>query len=355
MIKIENYNKTFFSKEGGSVKAIDNVSLDIKDGEKYGIIGYSGAGKSTLVRCINFLERPDSGKINIDGFGEVEISNGTLHKNGIKIKDKELRSLRGSMGMIFQHFNLLSRSTVRENVAYPLKYKGIEKREIDERVHNMLDLVGLSDKENVYPDTLSGGQKQRVSIARALINNPKILLSDEATSALDPDATESILNLLNELNKKLGLTMVVITHEMSVIKSLCDSVSVMENGRIVESGSVYEIFSSPKENITKKFVSSVSTLGKIDSLIEKKNSTVSTKEGEHLIRLTFGSTVDQPVISKVSREFGVDCNIALANVEVIGERSLGSMIVKLSGEDENVKSAVEFLRDNDVKVEDVNE
>lgn len=355
MIKIENYNKTFLSKEGGNVKAIDNVSLDIKDGEKYGIIGYSGAGKSTLVRCINFLERPDSGSLTIDGFDEITISGGVLYSSKKKVCDKELRKLRSSMGMIFQHFNLLSRSTVFENIAYPLKYKGIDKKEIEERVHEMLDLVGLRDKENVYPDTLSGGQKQRVSIARALINNPKILLSDEATSALDPDATEAILNLLNELNKKLGLTMIIITHEMSVIKSLCDSVSVMENGRVVESGSVYDIFSSPRENITKKFVSSVSTLGKIDNLLETHNSTVTTNSNERLIRLTFGSTVDQPVISQISRKYAVDCNIALANVEVIGERSLGSMIVKLSGKDENVKRAVEFLKDNDIKVEEVNE
>ena len=227
MIRIENYNKTFNLKSG-NVRALENVSLEVADGEKYGVIGYSGSGKSTLVRCINFLEIPDSVRITISDFGSINIKDGKLFKDCKLLHERDLKDLRKGIGMIFQHFNLLDRSTVFENVAFSLKYSGLSKHEISEKVFELLDLVGLTDKADVYPSQLSGGQKQRVAIARALVNNPKILLSDEATSALDPDATESILNLLNELNRKLGLTIIIITHEMSVIKAVCNRVAVME-------------------------------------------------------------------------------------------------------------------------------
>lgn len=352
MIEIKNYNKTFHLKSG-DVEALKGVNLSVKEGEKYGVIGYSGAGKSTLVRCINFLETPDSGTITIDGFGTIEIKDGVLFKDNKKLSERELNNLRRGIGMIFQHFNLLERSTVFENIAYPLKYTGRKKEEISERVFEMLDLVGLREKADVYPSQLSGGQKQRVAIARALINEPKILLSDEATSALDPDATESILNLLNELNKKLGLTIIIITHEMSVIKSVCDRVAVMEGGEIVEEGAVYDIFSSPEEPITKKFVSSTSSLSKVYSLLEKKSSVVATTNSEKLYKLTFRAAVDRPVISEISRNANVDCNIVLANVEVISDKALGAMIVKISGEVANTEKALCYLKEHGVKVEEI--
>jgi len=241
MINVEHLDKTYHLKNA-DVHAVDDVSLHIESGQIYGVIGYSGAGKSTLVRCLNFLEIPDSGSIEIEGFGKVNAKQGSLD-----ISQKKLRELRRSIGMIFQHFNLLDRSTVFDNVAYPLKYTGLSKKEIETRVDELLDLVDLADKKYVYPSQLSGGQKQRVAIARALSNNPKVLLSDEATSALDPDATESILKLLKDLNKRLGITIILITHEMSVIKSIANRVAVMENGKVVEEGDVYDIFANPKE------------------------------------------------------------------------------------------------------------
>ncbi len=351
MIEIKNYNKTFHLK-GLDVEALRDVSLKIEDGEVYGVIGYSGAGKSTLVRCINFLEVPDSGSLEING-NNIDIKDGILYRDGVRLSVKELNKMRKGIGMIFQHFNLLDRSTVFDNIAYPLRYQGLSKEEIAKRVFEMLDLVSLRDKVNAYPSQLSGGQKQRVAIARALVNNPKILLSDEATSALDPEATESILNLLAELNKKLGLTVIIITHEMAVIKTICSKVAVMEDGRVVEEGNVYDIFSSPEAPITKKFVSSTSSLSKIDKLIKANSAVVATKGNERLYKLTFKKDVDEPVISEISRRFDIDCSIVLANVEVIGNDALGAMIVKISGEEEKIESAVKYITDHNVLLEEV--
>lgn len=349
MIEIKDYQKTFHLK-GLDVEALKDVNLSIKSGEVYGVIGYSGAGKSTLVRCINFLEVPDSGSIDIDGV-TVDIKGGVLYRDGKKLSEKELNKLRKSIGMIFQHFNLLDRSTVFDNIAYPLRYQGLKKEEIETRVKAMLELVSLEDKINAYPSQLSGGQKQRVAIARALVNEPKILLSDEATSALDPEATESILNLLSELNKKLGLTIIIITHEMSVIKSICNRVAVMENGKVVEEGNVYDVFSSPKAPITKKFVSSTSSLSKVDKLIASGSNVVKTKGNEKLYKFTFKKSVDEPVISEISRRFNIDCSIVLANVEVIADEALGAMIVKISGEDKSIDAALTYLLAHHILVE----
>ena len=348
MIRIENYNKTFNLKSG-NVRALENVSLEVADGEKYGVIGYSGAGKSTLVRCINFLEIPDSGRITISDFGSIDIKDGKLYKEGKLLHERDLKDLRKGIGMIFQHFNLLDRSTVFENVAFSLKYSGLSKHEISEKVFELLDLVGLTDKADVYPSQLSGGQKQRVAIARALVNNPKILLSDEATSALDPDATESILNLLNELNRKLGLTIIIITHEMSVIKAVCNRVAVMEEGRVVEEGRVYDIFSQPVQPITRKFVNSTSSMAKADALVRRIPS-LAQGEG-HIYRLYFDNNVYEPVISNISRMFDVDCNILLGNVEVIGNEGLGSLVIKMLGEHENIDKALEYLKQANVRTE----
>ena len=343
MINIEHLDKTYHLKNA-DVRAVDDVSLHIESGQIYGVIGYSGAGKSTLVRCLNFLEIPDSGTIEIEGFGKVNAKQGSLD-----ISQKKLRELRQSIGMIFQHFNLLDRSTVFDNVAYPLKYTGLSKKEIETRVDELLDLVDLADKKYVYPSQLSGGQKQRVAIARALSNNPKVLLSDEATSALDPDATESILKLLKDLNKRLGITIILIAHEMSVIKSIANRVAVMENGKVVEEGDVYDIFANPKEEITKKFINSSSSLSNITKLIE--NKTIIPRDSK-LVKLTFTrDSVGSATISKISREYNVDVNIMLANVDVVNADALGGIIASIEGNKEDIQDAINYLHASNVKVE----
>lgn len=348
MIEIQHLNKTYHLKSG-DVDAVRDVCLTVGEGEIYGIIGYSGAGKSSLIRCINLLELPDSGSITVGG---VKLTEMTADGKMTVIKQKELNRARRGIGMIFQHFNLLDRSTVYENIAYPLKHAGMTKKEIHDRVLELLELVDLSDKIDVYPSQLSGGQKQRVAIARALANNPKVLLSDEATSALDPDATESILHLLKRLNKKLGITIVLITHEMAVIKAICHKVAVMEQGAVVEEGDVYDIFANPKMKITKKFIGSASALNKIDSLIRKGSPLVQTKGGDKLVKLIFEKDcVGEAIISDISRRFGVNVNIVLASVEMLQEDQLGSMIAVLSGEEEKTSAAISYLEKCNVRLE----
>ena len=346
MIQIENLYKTFHLKTG-DVVALDGVSLQISDGDIYGVIGYSGAGKSTLVRCINLLEKPDSGSVTVEGtrlFWTDESGKTAC------LPEKEVNRVRKGIGMIFQHFNLLDRSTVFENIAYPLKYTGLSKQEIRERVLEMLDLVDLRDKENVYPSQLSGGQKQRVAIARALAGRPKVLLSDEATSALDPDATESILSLLEKLNRQLGLTIVLITHEMSVIKAISNRVAVLENGQVAEEGNTYEIFSHPQADITKKFIQSTSALGKLEALAKKG---LVTADGGRLVILTFGKDcVGDALISVISRKYNVSVNIALANIDQLREGALGRLACVIKGEEKDVEDALLFLRNNKVGVEE---
>ena len=352
MIQIEKMNKVFHLKSG-DVTALDNVTLNIGDGMIYGVIGYSGAGKSTLVRCLNLLETPDSGTLSVGDSGVITLKDCKAYDaQGIKMTEKKLGAMRRGIGMIFQHFNLLDRSTVFENIAYPLRYTGMKKADIETRVFELLDLVDLRDKADVYPSQLSGGQKQRVAIARALANKPQVLLSDEATSALDPDATEAILNLLRDLNRKLGLTIVLITHEMAVIKSICQRVAVMENGRVVEEGDVYDIFAHPRAAITRKFVSSASALSKVDKLMEEGSTLVRPTANQKLVRLTFHKDcVGEHVISTVSRDFGVDINIVLANVEVIEDNPLGGMIALLGGEEKQVAAALNYLNENHVYTE----
>ena len=349
MVQIEHLEKTYQLK-GKELHAVNDVSLTIGDGEIYGIIGYSGAGKSTLVRCLNFLEIPDHGSITIGDFGKISSENGklSLTKDGktSPLSEKKLRELRSSIGMIFQHFNLLDRSTVFENIAYPLKYRGISKAEIEKRVDELLDMVGLTDKKYVYPSQLS------VAIARALSNSPKILLSDEATSALDPDATESILRLLKELKAKLGITIILITHEMAVIKSIADKVAVMERGKVVEVGDVYEVFAHPKQPITQKFVQSSSSLGNITKLIENDEVAAVDTPEKKLIKLTFTrESVDNALISQVSRKFNVDLNIVLANIDIITEDALGNIIVTIQGPADSVREAIDYIHSRGVETE----
>ncbi|MBQ7692635.1 MAG: ATP-binding cassette domain-containing protein [Oscillospiraceae bacterium] len=354
MIELEALNKSFGAKDS-AVRAVDNVSLQVGEGDIYGIVGYSGAGKSTLVRCINLLELPDSGTIRVAGFGAVAFENGRAffqNDSGAReaLTEKRLKFLRRDMGMIFQHFNLLDRSTVFDNIAYPLKHSGMDRTQIRARVLELLELVDLGEKINAYPSELSGGQKQRVAIARALANNPRILLSDEATSALDPDATESILRLLKELNRKLNLTIVLITHEMAVVKAICSKVAVMENGRVVEQGDVYKVFSEPQATITRKFVDSSSGLGRINKLIDEHANVISG--GGTLIRLTYNKDcVGDALISEVSRRFGVNMNILLGSLEILQGSPLGGLIVLVEGEMDARREAIRYLCEKNVIVE----
>ncbi|MFU7515606.1 methionine ABC transporter ATP-binding protein [Clostridium sp. HCS.1] len=339
MILLKNLNKTYSSK-AGEVEALKDVTLNIKKGEIYGIIGFSGAGKSTLVRCINFLEKPTNGEVIVDGKDLGTLSN------------KELREERKKIGMIFQHFNLMRSRTVFENIAYPLKGKGYSKEEINKKVNDLLKLVELEDKAKVYPSELSGGQKQRVGIARALANDPKVLLCDEATSALDPQTTKSILRLLKEVNKKFGITIVIITHEMQVVKEICTRAAVMENGRVVEEGNIFKIFSEPKEKITKNFIDSTSLLTNIYDLIKEESSVVDIKENEKILKLKYlENSTSEPIISIVSREFNVDTSIIFGNIEIIQDMPLGGLIVIIRGEEAQVNKVIAYLKENKVEVE----
>ena len=274
MIQLKNISKSFISKNV-KVDAVKNVDLTIVEGEIFGIIGFSGAGKSTLVRCINLLERPTKGDVIVN------------NKNLMKLSEKELRNERKKIGMIFQHFNLMKSRTVYENISYPLRGTNLNKDQINDKVRSLLKLVDLEDKADAYPSQLSGGQKQRVAIARALSNDPKVLLCDESTSALDPQTTKSILNLLKEVNRKFGITIVIITHEMQVVKEICHRVAVMENGEIVEEGDMFDIFALPKKEITKDFINTTSSLSKIYDLIEEKSPIVELEENEKILKLKY--------------------------------------------------------------------
>ena len=272
--------------------------------------------------------------------------------NGRKMSSREQSALRREIGMIFQHFNLLDRLTVFDNIAYPLKHTGRSRKEIERRVWELLELVSLTDKADVFPSQLSGGQKQRVAIARALAGNPPVLLSDEATSALDPEATESILALLKELNRKLGITIVLITHEMSVVKRIADRVAVMEDGMIVEEGSVYDLFSDPATEISKRFVASSSLLGKIDSLIRDNAELVKVGEGELLMRLIFEKEcVEEHVLTSAAKETGVDLNLLLADAEYLQGRPLGGIVGILSGTPESIEKGIAYLEEHHVRTE----
>ena len=336
MIQVENLCKSFSTKNG-TVEAARNISFSIEKGEIFGIIGLSGAGKSTLVRCLNLLERPTSGTVRVNG------------KNLTKLSEKELRKERQNIGMIFQHFNLLMQRTALDNVCFPMEIAGISKKEARKKALEYLKVVGLEEKALSYPSQLSGGQKQRVAIARVLASDPKILLCDEATSALDPQTTKAILELIKEINRDYGITVVVITHEMSVIKSIANRVAVMENGKVVEEGDVYDIFANPKEEITKKFINSSSSLSNITKLIE--NKTIIPTDCK-LVKLTFTrDSVGSATISKISREYNVDVNIMLANVDVVNADALGGIIASIEGTKENVQRAIDFLHESNVKVE----
>ena len=339
MIRLENVSKTF-TDSNKEVHAVNNVSLTINDGDIFGIIGFSGAGKSTLVRCINLLEKPTDGKVFVD---DAEI---------MALSGKELRKARKKIGMIFQHFNLMPSRTIFGNVAYPLRGSGFSKEEIKEKVHHLLELVGISEKENAFPSQLSGGQKQRVAIARALANDPSILLCDEATSALDPQTTKSILKLLQQLNQTLGITVVVITHEMAVVKEICNRVAVMDHGDVVEEGEVFHVFASPKEPLTRSFIKTTSNLQKIEELIAADSPVVATKKGELIVRLSYvEKNTSEPLISTVTQKFGIILNIVFADVEIVQNAPIGGTVAIVSGEGRRIDEALQYLRDKNVGVE----
>ncbi len=340
MIKLTDIVKTY-DTENGSVHALKDINLEIKRGEIYGIIGLSGAGKSTLVRCINMLERPTSGSVIVDG------------KEMTTMNDSQLRAARKDIGMIFQHFNLLSTATVYENIAFPLKLAGKSKTEIEAKVTPLLKLVGLENKAHQYPAQLSGGQKQRVGIARALANDTKILLCDEATSALDPQTTKAILKLIKDINKKLQLTVVVITHEMQVIKELCDKVAVLDHGVIAEEGTVLEIFTNPKQPITKEFMSVLSSNELPAAYRNSEISKAYIKGGKMLLRLTFiGESADNPVIANLIRTFPqLEISILFGDLSQIQMVPFGRMIIGLEGQEDFIKAAINKLNEQDLKVE----
>lgn len=340
MIELKDINKVFKDKNQNEFYAAKDVNLKINDGEIFGIIGFSGAGKSTVVRCINLLGRPTSGQVIVNG------------KNLLELSAKELREERKKIGMIFQHFNLMPSRTVFENIAFPLKHSGLSKKQVQQKVRELLTLVELTDKESHYPSQLSGGQKQRVAIARALANEPKILLCDEATSALDPTTTKQILSLLKKLRDKLNLTIVIITHQINVVKDICDKVAVMEHGKVVETGDVFDIFANPKDEVTKRFIHSTTNLQKIEELISENSNVVQLKKGEKIIRLSYlQKNVSEPLISTVSSKFGVVLNIIFADIEIVQGAPVGGTVAIFSGENQNIQNALGWLKEKNVGIE----
>ncbi|GEL89285.1 methionine ABC transporter ATP-binding protein [Pediococcus parvulus] len=332
-------------KDGeNQVQAVKGVDLQVEKGDIYGIVGYSGAGKSTLVRVINLLQKPTSGEVHIN------------NQNLLKLKPVELRQARTKIGMIFQHFNLMKSRTILGNVEYPLLKTKLSKKDRIQRATELLKLVGLEQRKNDYPRQLSGGQKQRVAIARALANNPDILISDEATSALDPKTTLSILKLLKRLNQTLGLTIVLITHEMQAVKEICNHVAVMQKGKIVERGNIEDIFSTPQKKLTQEFINIATNVGPAVEKVTENPSFKLLTQKQQLVQLNFiGHSTEQPIISTLAKQFDVDGNILFANVEQLHEETLGFMILVLTGESKNIETAIQFLKENQVRVKRLNE
>lgn len=337
MIEFKNVSKTFYIGKR-EVHAVQDVSLSVKQGEIFGIIGFSGAGKSTLLRLVNLLERPTDGSVIVQG---TDVN---------KLSAKKLRKQRSNIGMIFQNFNLLSSRNVFGNIAYPLKIAGYRKQEIKERVHELLEFVGLSDKANDYTEQLSGGQKQRVGIARALASNPDILICDEATSALDPDTTQDILKLLKKVNRELGITILLITHEMHVIQSICDKVAVMEDGRVIESGEVFDVFTNPTHQTTQRFIQSVQQDLPSPSVLDEWNRT----NGGKLHQVIFkGDVTGDPVLSTITKKYQVDFNIVYGSVQELQERLFGNLIISFVGEDTSKEKVIQEL-EKLVEIKEVN-
>lgn len=339
MIELINVEKTYYSK-AGDIHALNKTNLHIKEGEIFGIIGLSGAGKSTLVRCINMLERPTAGQVFVDG-AELTAMN-----------DSQLRKARQSIGMIFQHFNLLASRTVYDNIAFPLEIQGLSKAEIEKRVRPLLELVQLETRANYYPSQLSGGQKQRVGIARALASNPKVLLCDEATSALDPQTTKSILELLLDINKKMHLTIVMITHQMEVVRTVCDRVAVIEHGDIIEEGSMIDVFTNPQHPTTKEFTKSVINAETPDMIKQKNLSATYINGSKLLVRVSFlGDSAGEPIISSLVKRFSVDISILYGNIDQLKDMPFGTLIIEVCGDKEAIDHALDYLHKQNLKTE----
>ena len=339
MIKLKNVSK-IFDVSGKKLTALDNVSLDIPKGHICGVIGASGAGKRTLISCVNLLEKPTVGSVIIDG------------KDLTQLSDAELVLERRNIGMIFQHFNLLSSRTVFGNVALPLELEGTPKEKIDAKVNELLSLVGLSDKKNVYPSNLSGGQKQRVAIARALASNPKVLLCDEATSALDPATTHAILKLLKEINRTLGITILLITHEMDVVKRICDLVAIIDHGKLVEQGSVSDIFSNPKTELAQEFIRSTFNVNLPDEYLENLSHTPKHAKSYPIIKFELtGRSVDAPLLSQASKKFGVELSILTSQIEYAGGVKFGFTVAEVEGDEDAITQTKIYLMENNVRVE----
>lgn len=331
MIQLEHIDVTFQQKKR-QIQAVKDVTLHIQEGDIYGIVGYSGAGKSTLVRVINLLQVPTSGKIIVDG--------DVLFDKKVTLTAEQLRRKRQDIGMIFQHFNLMSQLTAEENVAFALKHSGLSKEEKRAKVRTLLELVGLADRAENYPSQLSGGQKQRVAIARALANDPKILISDESTSALDPKTTKQILTLLQDLNQKLGLTIVLITHEMQIVKDIANRVAVMQNGRLIEEGSVLDIFSNPQQDLTKDFISTATGIDEAMDKIEQQEIVKHLASNSLLVQMKYaGTSTDEPLLNEIYKHHQVTANILYGNIEILGGTPVGELVVVLSGQKENLVAA----------------
>ncbi|MYL41372.1 methionine ABC transporter ATP-binding protein [Virgibacillus salexigens] len=338
MITFDQVTKIYNGKEQ-QVKALDQVNLQIEKGEIYGVIGFSGAGKSSLIRCVNLLERPTSGKVIVDG------------QDILNLSAKELREAKRSIGMIFQHFNLLNSKTVYTNVAMPLLLANIPKNEVKKRVDDLLAFVGLADKANSYPDQLSGGQKQRVGIARALATKPKVLLCDEATSALDPETTKSILQLLKKVNEEYNLTILIITHEMGVIREICNKVAVLDSGKVVEAGSVFDVFSQPRTEIAKNFVRSVMH----DEIPESVYQLVKAQDERHQIyRIVFvGSSAGAPLLSQIAKQYAVEVNVLFGSITELQGIPFGNLIVKFDGDEKEINRVIMHIHQQDVTIKEV--
>ncbi|WP_299511332.1 methionine ABC transporter ATP-binding protein [uncultured Rummeliibacillus sp.] len=331
MLEIQNVSKIYKVKKK-SVTGVDHVSLTIDNGEIFGIVGYSGAGKSSLLRCINLLEQPTDGQILIDG------------QDLTKLKGEQLRQARLKIGMIFQHFYLISQKTVGENIEFALKAANISKVKRNERVKELLHMVGLSDKKDVFPAQLSGGQKQRVGIARALANNPSILLCDEATSALDPTTTTSILRLLKKINRELGITIILITHEMDVVKEICDRMAIMQNGKVIEEGSVYDIFANPEKPLTQEFINSVVSFDIPPTILQNVKG--------RIVKILFkGDVAGEGVISDMLQQFEVRGNFLHGTIEYIQERPLGIFLMELNGQVADINRSISYMESRGVTVE----
>ena len=334
IIKLDQIDVTFHQKKR-TITAVKDVTIHIQEGDIYGIVGYSGAGKSTLVRVINLLQKPSAGKITID--------DDVIFDGKVTLTAEQLRRKRQDIGMIFQHFNLMSQKTAEENVAFALKHSGLSKEEKKAKVAKLLDLVGLADRAENYPSQLSGGQKQRVAIARALANDPKILISDESTSALDPKTTKQILALLQDLNQKLGLTVVLITHEMQIVKDIAN--------RVIEEGSVLEIFSDPKQPLTQDFISTATGIDEAMVKIEKQEIVEHLSENSLLVQLKYaGASTDEPLLNELYKHYQVTANILYGNIEILDGTPVGELVVVLSGEKAALAGAQEAIRQAGVQL-----